>query len=572
MKSLSIFLALFLLIPQSIYTQSADAEFSPEIKRVAVFKNGYAFTYRESETIVKDGWVYTKRAPIGVLGTIWGYSTAPNVRINQLLASESESAETERIESLVEFLIANEGARAKFETYGANGTSFQIYEGTYEVLSRFRGFKNMSPPNPNDPNSYNYTQNLINSLNQNFTLAIKTESGVRVLNINRITSVEVLGQPKYEKPVSGKQTKLGIQTEGVKDGQKVNLGIAALERGIRWIPAYRVEVKGEPIKEAKIELEANIINELADLKDSEMYFVVGVPHFLFQDIASPLSINTAFAGVSGYFRNERDRNSYSNAIMTQTVELADRSSRYEADGTPSPTIVENEQLTSFSAEQLFLYKTDKLSLKKNERASLRLFSLTVPCSEIFEWTIKDAPDTQTRYVSGNYNEQQPVFQDAASRIWYALKLKNTTGMPWTTAPALSFREWKPLGQDLLKFTPAGSEEILRVTPATEIIGTSNLIEKSRLKERIRWSGSDYDFDLVTIEGTLKLKNIKKQPVAVSITRNFVGEAVSATDNGETIKEGLNLQAVNPNSSIKWNLTLPPGEKEIRYTYKIYVRK
>lgn len=245
-----------------------------------------------------------------------------------------------------------------------------------------------------------------------------------------------------------------------------------------------------------------------------------------------------------------------------------------SDGSGNPTIAENEQTLSFSAEQLFLYKTDQISLKKNERASLRLFSLTVPCSEIFEWTISDAADVQTRYTSGNYNQQpaQPAFQDLSSKIWYALKLKNTTGMPWTTAPALSFREWKPLGQDMLKFTPTGGEEILRVTPATEVIGTSNLIEKSRVKETMRWNGSEYDFDLVTIEGTLKIKNIKKQPVAISITRNLVGEIVSATDNGEIIKEGLNLQSVNPNSTVKWNLTVPSGEKEIRYTYKIYVRK
>lgn len=572
MKRVSMFLVIFLSLSQTFLSQTVDSEFNPEIKRVAVFKNGYAFTYREGAASIKNGWVYTTRAPIGVLGTIWGYSTTPNVRVNQLLASETENQLTERIENLFEFLIANEGARAKFEVSGSDGKP-KIYEGTYEILSKFRNFKNLQPP-ANDPNSYNNYQNQIYNVNQNLAIAVKTETGVLAFNANRILDIEISGQPKYEKPKSSKQAKLGLQTEGVKDGQNVNLGIAALERGIRWIPAYRVEVKGEPIKEAKIELEANIINELADLKDSEVYFVVGVPHFLFQDIASPLSINTAFAGVSGYFKAEKDRNAYSNAIMSQSASRdisLDGISR--ADRPISPTIVEDEKLTSFSAEQLFLYKTDKLSLKKEERTSLRLFSLTVPCSEIFEWTINDTADTQTRYLNSNYNSnQQPVFQDIASRIWYALKLKNTTGMPWTTAPALSFREWKPLGQDMLKFTPAGGEEILRVTPATEVIGTSNLVEKARVRERMRWNGSEYDFDLVTIEGTLKLRNIKKQPVAVSITRNLVGEVVSATDNGEIIKEGLNLQAINANSTVKWNVIVPSGEKEIRYTYKVYVRK
>jgi hypothetical protein len=118
MKSLSLFLAFLLLIPQSIFPQTANADFNPEIKRVAVFKNGYAFTYREGETTIKDGWVYTKRAPIGVLGTIWGYSTTPNIKVGQLLASETESEETERVENLIEFLISNEGARARFEVPG----------------------------------------------------------------------------------------------------------------------------------------------------------------------------------------------------------------------------------------------------------------------------------------------------------------------------------------------------------------------------------------------------------------------------------------------------------------------
>lgn len=154
-----------------------------------------------------------------------------------------------------------------------------------------------------------------------------------------------------------------LKVDGVKDNERLSLGIAALERGIRWIPAYRVEVKGSPIKEAKLELEAMLINELTDLKNTEVNFVVGVPHFLFQDQMSPLSMNTAFAGVSSYFqagsRNAR-RDAYSNAIMSQVASTGD--SNYVTDGTP--TVSEEEQTNSFSAEQLFLYKTDGINLKK----------------------------------------------------------------------------------------------------------------------------------------------------------------------------------------------------------------
>ncbi len=535
--------------------------FSPEIKRVAVFKNGYAFTYREAETITNNGWAYTAKPPIGVLGTVWGYSTTPNVKVNQLLASEFTTATTERVNNITEFLIANEGARIRIEI-ASSEAKVKVYEGVYEIISPFRNFKSM-PVNSGEQ-SY---------LTNELSIAIKTETGVLVFTANRMESVEVIGQPKWSKPKTEKEIRLGIKTEGAANGQKVNLGIAALERGIRWIPAYRVEVKGDPIKEAKLELEANVINELADLNNSEINFVVGVPHFLFQDTASPLSINTVFAGVSSNFGRDR-RNDYSNAMQSQVSNQSSNEITID-DPDPSPTSAEEEKTTSFSAEQLYLYQTNQLNLKKGERATMRLFSLTVPCSEVFEWTINDVKDAQTRYMNSNYssqNEQINSLQDLSTKIWYALKLKNTTGMPWTTAPAISFREWKPLGQDMLKFTAIGGEEVLRVTPATEVIGTHKLEEKSRLSEKLRWNGSDYEFDLVTVEGTIKLRNVKKTPIELVLTRNLIGEVESAGDNGKFTKEGLNLQSINSNSIVKWNISIPSGGKEIKYTYKVYVRK
>lgn len=553
MKKILLLSAVFCLFINSVFAQNA---FTPTVKRIAVFKNGYAFTYREGTAQTLNGWAYTTNAPIGVLGTVWGYSTSPNVKVMQMLASQTEKSETERVMTIAEVLLANEGARIRFiDNYNKQ------FEGTFEMLGR-NWLKN--PVKPGEDLSLYVPENL--------TVALKTEIGVTLFPIGSIRNIEIIGQPKMDKTKLTKENRLMMKIEGASDGQNVNLGIAALERGIRWIPAYRVEVKGSPVKEAKLELEAMLINELTDLQNTEVNFVVGVPHFLFQDTMSPLSMNTAFAGVSSYFQrgagNNR-RDSYSNAIMTQQ-------SSYQEDGDiadASPTISEEEKTNTFSAEQLFLYQANKINLKKNERASLRLFSLTVPATEVFEWTLNDAADTQRRYLeySGS-STTTPLLQDLSSKVWYALRLKNQTGMPWTTAPAMSFREWKPIGQDMLSFTPIGGENILRVTPATEVIGTHKLEEKSREQATLRYGGSNYTFDLVTIEGLIKLRNIKKESVELVLTRNMVGETLTATDGGKISREGLNLQSVNPNSIVKWNLTIPSGEKEIRYTYKVYVRR
>lgn len=548
MKKILLISAVFCLLANPILAQTA---FSPTVKRVAVFKNGYAFTYREGTAQTSNGWAYTTNAPIGVLGTVWGYSTSPNVKVMQMLASQTDKSEIERVNNISEILLANEGARIRFvDTYDNN----KFFEGTYEIVSRNRNFA---------------AEN-----NEEIIIALKTETGVMFFPSNSIRKIEIIGQPKMERPKVSKENRLMIKTEGATDGQNINLGIAALERGIRWIPAYRVEVKGTPVKEAKLELEAMLINELTDLQNSEIYFVVGVPHFLFQEQMSPLSMNTAFAGVSSYFqtgtRNNR-RDAYSNAIMTQQSSYQYDGNTNENDATP--TVSEEEKANTFSAEQLFLYQANNINLKKNERASLRLFSLTVPATEVFEWTLNDAPETQRRYLEySSSSTTTPLLQDLSSKVWYALRLKNQTGMPWTTAPAVSFREWKPIGQDMLSFTPIGGENILRVTPATEVIGTHKLEEKSREQTTLRYGGSNYTFDLVTIEGTINIRNIKKEPVELVLTRNMVGETLTASDGGKISREGLNLQSVNPNSIVKWNLTIPSGEKQIKYTYKVYVRR
>jgi len=557
---LTAIVALILLIFGQTFAQT---QFSPDIKRVAVFKNGYAFTFREAETATANGWAFTDKAPIGVLGTIWGYSTTPNVRVIELRTTETESEKQERVANMLDFLLANSGSRIRVDIESA-GPKTRTFEGPYEIVSQLRRETDGSPTGRNAPPVED-----LNGIN-GVSIAVKTDTGTVIFPVGRIEAAELLGTPLWTRSKRSRTLSLGIRTEGAAPSQKINLGIAALERGIRWIPAYRVEVKGSPIKEAKLELEANLINELADLNGAEVNFVVGVPHFLFQSVMSPLSINSAFAGVSRYFRESRD-GSYSNALMTQTVMQADGAYPRD-DEAQSPTLPMDEKLNSFSAEQLYLYRSNSVTLKKNEHSSLRLFSLTVPCTEVFEWSVSDGPSTAQKYMNGNGNFDASLLVDLSDKIWFALRLKNTTGMPWTTAPAITFRDWKPIGQDMLTFTPIDQENILRVTPATEVIGDHNLEEVSRERVQLQYSGGSYAFDLVTLHGTLNLKNLRKDPVEMVITRDLVGEILSATDSGSIRRKGLNLQMVNPNSVVKWTLTLPPGEKQISYDYKVYIRR
>jgi hypothetical protein len=131
-----------------------------------------------------------------------------------------------------------------------------------------------------------------------------------------------------------------------------------------------------------------------------------------------------------------------------------------------------------------------------------------------------------------------------------LKLKNQTAMPWTTGPALSFREWKPLGQDILTFTPVGTDTIVRVTPATDVMGVHQQEEKQRVHTTLRQNGSDYEYDLITVEATIKLRNLRRQPVSIVIRRTLTGAVEEVSDKGVATREGFDLQSVNPRTNIK----------------------
>lgn len=530
--------------------------FSPSITRVAVFKNGYVFTFREGEAKPNDGWCATTAVPTAVLGTVWGYSLTPKTNVTYLFASEDEQEQTQKVENLQEFLLQNDGAMMRVKT-----SDKEEFMGRLTVLaSRPR------TPSPDEmiPGDARPMPPPVIS-----DVAIKTESGVVVLNLSRIAHVQILGEPKWEKTVKVRQRRLALRVEGNQDGQPTQLGVAALERGIRWIPSYRIELKGEKVKEAKLELEASVINDLADVQNADFYFVVGVPHFLLKDTLSPLSLRAAFTGLSSYFAEPSG--DISRAMTTQMARMGEGRMAGGMGGgefQPLPTSLEEERLPALSAEELFLYQAKHLSLKRGSRASLRLFSLTVPCTEVFEWTIPDPPDASSYQRPSS--PEQLALESLTHRVWYALRLKNNTNMPWTTGPAMSFREWKPIGQDMMPFTAVGGEAIVKVTPATEVVGEHAQLEKARQNNALTIYG--YVWDLVTVEGTIKLRNVKKEPVEVIITRRTEGEIVEASDNASISREGLRLQATNPYSVIKWQLNLPPGEKVLRYTYKRYVRR
>lgn len=211
---------------------------------------------------------------------------------------------------------------------------------------------------------------------------------------------------------------------------------------------------------------------------------------------------------------------------------------------------------TIEAAQHILYETQPISLTKGERASFAVFSHTLPCREVFEWTISDS--------SGGRGKRS-----LSEVFWYALALRNILKVPLTSGIATAYQEWRPIGQGMLTFTPIGDEAILRLTPATEVVGDHEEKEITRapVMEKRRVIGW-----LLTIDGIAKIRNTYTQPIVAIVQRTVYGKVLSASDKPVVkVTPPAYVAERNPTTQIRWQLTIQPGIKTLTYRYRKFLR-
>jgi hypothetical protein len=256
----------------------------------------------------------------------------------------------------------------------------------------------------------------------------------------------------------------------------------------------------------------------------------------------------------------------SNAIMGQRAVSA---ASDEMSASPSfATAV--EELAGAPEEDLFLYTRGGVTLARGERATYNVFSGSVGYEHIYQWEVQDQPR-----VDGFGNVQNNQYSGSPdtvekNNIWHALRVKNTTKFPWTSAPALVISGTKPVSQDTMSYTPKGSVSILKLTIATDIRASHEEQEVDRQRNVERRRG--YNYDQVTVEGTLKIKNYKGKDVKLSVAKTLRGSVDSQTDNGKAEKLGEAISADNPMSRLTWEIILKAGEeRKVTYRYKVWLR-
>ncbi|MCC5846358.1 MAG: hypothetical protein JJU05_19080 [Verrucomicrobia bacterium] len=538
--------------------------------RLALFKNGLGFVEREGEMPAGVETGEFGVLPIPVHGTFWVDPVTEGVEIKGLVAGSEPlaGAAIERdVGSLTELLEANPGRELELVILGPDGKPESL-TATVRILRRDAGetpaefeaesgFVDPLVTSSNLPHpSHSHMHRSVPQRQPSSAAALlllEAEAGQWVIDSSSVRQVrgQDLHYRTHDKAADQTRASLMLNVSGNDEGAK--LKISYLAKGITWAPSYRLDLLDD--QTVRIHAKAQIINDLEDFENVEVHAIAGFPNLSFANVVDPMAFQGSLAGWLQHLTSPEPARTRRESVVTQQMVtmnvLQPGSGGVLADFDP-------DSFAERGDSDLFFYSLENVNLKRGERGYYPLFTSEVPYESVYDCHISDTQQNER-------NRGETFAED----VWHALRLSNTSKMPWTTAPALVMRNGMIMGQDTLYYTSLGGQTLLRFSKALDVRVSS--VEREIERERnVRYRNSTWN--LVTVEGTISLVNLKPVAVTVTVRRTVEGEiTLNPFDAGLTVPRS-GITAVNPTSDLTWEVNIPPRETaELSYTFQRYVR-
>ena len=361
---------------------------------------------------------------------------------------------------------------------------------------------------------------------------MKMSPGERVVSIDRITDITFLGDHKLKLAREEFRNVLTLKLDwaGNKPVAEADVGMMYLQKGIRWIPGYKISIDGKDT--ATVTLQATILNEMTDLDDVTAHLVVGVPSFAFKDTLDPIGLQQAAAQLSQYFQQgSQTAYAFSNAIMTQTARMGERQA--QAGEASRPPDLGPELAGSDKAEDLFLWTVKHITLKKGQRMVLPIGEYKVPYKDVYTLDIPFAPPPEVRQQLDNARQAELARLFTAPKVIHKVRLTNKSEYPFTTAPALLVKDDRVLAQGMMTYTAVGASSELDLTTAVDVQVKKSEMETKRTPNAETWQNKAYA--RTDLEGHIALTNYGKEAIEIKVTRWVLGTADEADHDGQVEK-------------------------------------
>lgn len=541
-----------------------------KVREVSVFKDGHAYLVRHGKVPVgPDGDVVLENLPRPLLGTFWPFVPGDRARLAAVVAGKRRILQRRPADDLGELLAANPGAEVWIREAGK-----EPWVGTVQsvTLPPDRPAAAISP-------AVSRTSALPPIAAPAATVLVRTGDTTRLVPVAAVETVVFRGDPRRE--VEGEEERdalsLRLDWKGKAPDAEAEVGMGTVERGIRWIPSYRVEIDGAG--KAQVRLHATLVNDLDDLEDVTLHLVVGVPSFDFKGTLDPLALPRDLAPLSAWFQT--DPGSLTGGALASNVVVSQqyaRSSEFrrrdESQEGPAP-----EALGSAS-EDLHVYTLRGITLKKGERMQAPVSEATMAYRDVHALDLPVSPPAELRGAATDARSREILRLMLSPKAVHRLRLENRTSDPLTTAPALVLKEGRVLGQGTMTYAPPGASVDLKVTAAVDLKVARCDEETGRAPNALRIDGNS--FARVDLKGSITITNPRATAVTVEVSR-WVPGAVNSCDHGGKAtavdprgEEGWLASgdvpwgtwnwpnwwsAVNGATEIRWAVTVEPGKTE-----------
>ncbi|MFA6243999.1 MAG: hypothetical protein WC655_23860 [Candidatus Hydrogenedentales bacterium] len=527
------------------------------VTEVTVFKDGHAFVAHEGMAKTDpEGNVALDYLPAPVLGTFWSHSAQDGVALKAVVAAQRHVTIERTALQLRQLIEANSGQDCMVTEQ--DGLSYRATLEGLPVRSS-EELERTSPPGV--PGRLPEKGEVV---------FLKTDAGTKVLPLERIRDVVFLGDPSKTIKEEELRNRLLLKLDwgGVTPAPEARVGMMYFQKGIRWIPGYKVELDGAG--KAHLVLQGTLVNELTDLDNVAVNLIVGVPNIQFANDTDPMALQSLAVQVAMSAPSApMFSNSFGNIITTQVAGNGGFNSDGGGAGPPALNLGP-EVGAADQREELFVFRVEGVTLKRGERMVLKIAEYDVAYKDVY---VLDIP-------VGSMSQQGPsVSDDAAAqmaratkepKVMHRVRLTNAGPHPFTTAPALLIQNGAVLAQSMMTFAAPGADVDLDVTKAVDIQVAREDQETNRTPNATTWMGQQ--FQQIAMSGKLTLTSLRETPIEVEVTRHVYGEIDSAGQDGKirmvNAVEDVAASAppeswpytwLNSRGEIRWKTVLQPRQ-------------
>lgn len=509
-----------------------------------------------------DGLVVTDEVPeAAVLGTFWAFSEGHELR--SMTAGWHEGTRTESVESActtpLELLRANPTRQVTLELDKAevSGRVVEVLEASSEDRAKLATDTALRSAAPGAAFHFDHVDTSVGS---ELVVLETNDKGRRILPVSAVRSLsgkELTTRCHATHTIATREKRLSFDLGPAAAKQPVKLRILYFTSGLRWIPTYRVDTSIDA--KADLQLQGEILNEEEDFEHAAIDLVVGVPHFKFKDVPSPMGLEQvmrqALAQAAPMLMNQQ----MSNVLFTQR---SGERYRNDSDGSDAESSAMSmaPELSGEAKQDLFVYSVKSLSLKKGSRAAVSLWRNTVPRRDLY--TLNLPIKRNGRDPGSDSNSPQQLSEN---QVWHQIELSNTSKVPWTTGSLLIMQGDLPVAQELLTYTSAGGKVLVPETIAVNVRATRSETMTEHTPGKYRQDG--VDFAIVKKDGAVTVTNHERFRVPMRVSIGTGGKVEKASDGAKVSLDDLHsddwsaspVARVNQHSDVVWEFELAPGE-------------